>query len=118
MEALPRLDAERAVNTANEALTGGHIHQVRAGRKRTAPIRSRMATLLSRRSSGFPLCAKNVPALCTLWPSNYHSRLSNSSSRPKPRQLRRSNRRKSSRRLLLPIPSSRSANASSKKLPR
>jgi hypothetical protein len=27
LEAMPRLDAERAVNTANEALTGGHIHQ-------------------------------------------------------------------------------------------
>ena len=27
LEAMPRLDAERAVNTANEALTGGHIHE-------------------------------------------------------------------------------------------
>jgi hypothetical protein len=27
LEAMPRLDAERAVNTANEALTGGHVHQ-------------------------------------------------------------------------------------------
>ena len=37
-----------------------------------------MAMIPDRRSSAFPPCVRNVPQLCTLWPSNYRSRPSNS----------------------------------------